>query len=496
MRNDDDAVPTAAARGRVKRVRVEAPQRPAAAEQARGLRIERPHQSTVDVALDEDRRYVIGRHDAADVVLEAAEVSRLHGALSFEGDRWTYQDLGSVNGTTLVQRGLRGGPRGDPRPLDAHEMVALEPGDVLEIGDVACRVELLANAPPAVAIDADVGVSSAARALDDAVEIAARTRLPVFLLGGSGTGKTHTARALHKRSKLAGAFVLVNCARLPADAAALQSELLGHVKGAFTGAVAARVGRVTAADNGTLFLDEVENLSALAQGFLLDVLEGTGDAGPLGAPVGPAQPLRARLVSASKQPLSKSGLRRDLCERLAAGHMLVLPTLAERRSDIPRLVRGFADEQSRLLGVTVVVEEAAMALVIEAPWPGEIRQLRAAVATCAQEALARANGARSVVRREDVDAQLRARAAAFSADAGDGDIAAAAAAVKEGDRRNASPAAAPVTREVMPNPYHLTAVDVRDALARHDNNQSAAARSLGIARNTLRRKMKEFGVDP
>jgi DNA-binding NtrC family response regulator len=433
----------------------------------RALRIFRDDTS-VDVALDDDKRTMIGRHDAADVAFDSVEVSRIHGALSCESDRFFYQDLGSSNGTRLVHNGA-------DTALLPLEKNALVIGDVLVIGTDACRLELLAQAPaPAHVVASEK--SAAAQALEGALDVAARTPLPVFLLGGSGSGKTHNARAIHERSKLTGAFVSVNCARLPTDPTSLQSELLGHVKGSFTGALADRLGKLPAADKGTLFLDEVESLPAVAQGFLLDVLEGVGLA-PLGASAaaGSAR-IHFRLISASKRPLAQSGLRNDLCERLAEGHMISVPSLDERRGDIPALVRAFAEEQARMLGVVVDVTPDALRVFVDAPWPGQIRQLRAAVITCSHVAIA--PGVRRVaISVTDIDRHLADRAAAFRAEDAD-DVRAQAVAAGA----------------IKPNPRHLTAVDVKNALARHDGNQSAAARELGIARNTLLRKMKDFDI--
>ena len=120
--------------------------------------------------------------------------------------------------------------------------------------------------------------------LERAINVCARHQLPVFLLGPSGTGKTHVARFIHEASRRKGQFILVNCGRLPTDPVQLQSELLGHARGAFTGATADRIGKFHAADGGTLFLDEVEYLPRAAQDFLIDLLDGSGSFAPLGAP--------------------------------------------------------------------------------------------------------------------------------------------------------------------------------------------------------------------
>jgi DNA-binding NtrC family response regulator len=167
----------------------------------------------------------------------------------------------------------------------------------------------------------------------------------VLLLGPSGAGTTWAARRIHDQSGRRGAFVALNAAALPTDPAALRSVLLGHKKGAFTGADRDVVGAFVAADHGTLFLDEVDSLSAVGQGFLLTLLEQSGDLLPLGAP-----PLRAgetparrdvRVVAASKLALAQAGLRSDLAYRLVDGSLVELLALAARRADIPGLVRGF-----------------------------------------------------------------------------------------------------------------------------------------------------------
>jgi len=155
----------------------------------------------------------------------------------------------------------------------------------------------------------------------------------VFLLGASGAGKTHAARTIHDCSGARGRFVLINCAGLPSDPTQLRSTLFGHVKGAFTGALKDFLGLVYEAHEGTVFLDEVESLPVVAQGFLLDVIENTGDLLPLGVSPrdAPRRPV-VRFISASKVPLKKSHLRMDLAHRLADGDIIRVPSLAERRS--------------------------------------------------------------------------------------------------------------------------------------------------------------------
>lgn len=477
MRVQKDANAPTAVRPRVVAPRAHVAAQGAADGVVRAARILRGERAST-IRLDETARYVLGRHDAADVVFEAPEVSRLHGVLRFVDGKWAYEDYGSQNGSMLVQLE-------DMCAVAAHKPVTLRVHDIIELGGESARIELLAELE---ADDDDVAeqggaasgasaveVSKAARAFAEKVKLGSRTRVPVFLLGASGVGKTFTARQIHELSSLPGPFVPVNCARLPQEATALHSELLGHVKGAYTGAEGSRIGKLVHADGGTLFLDEVESLPALAQGFLLDVLEGSGDLAPLGAAAPRLKPITFRLVAASKQPLSTSGLRPDLCERLAEGHLWRVPGLEERREDVPGLVRRFTGEQEKMLGVKVVVAPAAVRFCMDATWPGQVRQLRAAVVALAQLGLARAlekdaagDTSHVVVKLTETDfaAHLAERDAAFGTD---------------------------VVR-TKADARALTAPQLKQALSAAGGSKAAAARALGISRNTLAKKLDDFGL--
>jgi len=426
--------------------------------------IEREGAAT-SMSLESQDRYVLGRHDAADVVFDDAAVSRLHGVLSHHDGAWVYEDYGSQNGTVLVRTD------GTGQVLPPRTPVGVYAGDVLELGGAVSRVRLTPGIaePERVLRDEGTEVSPAAKQFAERLRLAARTRVPVFLLGTSGVGKTHSARRLHELSRLPGAFVPVNCARLPTDPNALHSELLGHVRGAYTGAEGTRIGKLVQADGGTLFLDEVESLPPIAQGFLLDVLEGSGDLAPLGAGAVRLKPLTFRLVSASKRPLRDSGLRADLCERLAEGHLWRVPGLADRVADIPGLLLRFCREQSSLLGVDVRVSDAAIRFAQKASWPGEVRMLRATFIALAQLALAEGlergrTGRPIVIDEPELARQLREREDVFGV-ADDAPV--------RGDARR------------------LTRARVEAALQAAGGNQVKAAAALGIARNTLRKKLAE-----
>jgi len=434
-----------------------------------GLYIHRDGREVV-LPLDPQQRYVVGRHDAADVVFNDDAVSRVHGVLRVVDDQWVFEDYASSNGSVLVRQGQE-------QTLVAHQAQSLVVDDELWLGNADSRLRL-GPPPPATSSSATTSTeqSAASRAFTSKLELASRTRVPVFLLGASGSGKTHTARRLHHLSQAQGAFVPINCARLPSDPTALHSELLGHVKGAFTGADSARTGKLVMADGGTLFLDEVESLSEQAQGFLLDVLEGTGDLAPLGAKTLKLSPPLFRLVSASKAPLGDSGLRPDLCERLAEGHMYAIPTLQERREDLPALMRVFADEQEKLLGVKLVFDDDAVTTAQAAPWPGQLRQLRGTLSVLAQIAVAeeQVQGRQPHevhITADALRAHLDERAVAFG--------------------QEAAPSLGMRTKV---DPRSITASDLKALLDEVDGNQSEAARRLGIARNTLAKKVKDFGL--
>lgn len=439
----------------------------------------RAGRATAEIELRDDERYVLGRHDAADVSFDDPAVSRLHGVLRQQRGRWLFEDHDSGNGSVLWRT-----DQPAPLPIAARSAVAVAIGDAIELGTDRARIEFVARPAPRRADLNAVSASDAAREFDRKLTLGARTRAPVFLYGPPGCGKTHAARQIHLRGCNAGPFVPVNCARLPQDASALHSELLGHVRGAFTGADADRTGKLIHAAGGTLFLDEVDSLPELGQGFLLDVLEGTGDLAPLGGRTPLLQAPIFRLVSASKLPLGQSALRDDLCQRLASGHLWRVPTLAERREDIPGLLQLFAREQSTLLGVEIELPDDAIVLARTADWPGQVRQLKATIAVLAQIAVARLPPDQPLPRkltltRREFEAQLDER--------------------EQGFGRRAPMLAAATSSDVEPvshkaDPRRLTRAQLAAVLAEVGGNQSAAARRLGIARNTLARRAREFGL--
>jgi two-component system, NtrC family, response regulator AtoC len=206
-----------------------------------------------------------------------------------------------------------------------------------------------------------------------------QTHTPVLIRGETGTGKELIARAIHFNSpEGTEPFVAVNCTALPETL--LESELFGHVKGAFTGAIAERRGRFELAGSGTIFLDEIGDTSAAFQGELLRVLQ-EGEYHPLGAER--ARHTDARVIAATHRPIEqmvKEGdFREDLYFRLRVVEVIV-PPLRDRRSDIPVLAQHIVNKVSKRLHKGVyVIPDPVMAELMAYDWPGNVRELENAL---------------------------------------------------------------------------------------------------------------------
>ena len=242
----------------------------------------------------------------------------------------------------------------------------------LQLENVYLQEEIKTRQTP----DHIVGDSPAMREVFVYAEQVAGTDSTVLLTGETGTGKSVIARAIHdssdRRDKL---FVNVNCAALPGEL--VESELFGHEKGAFTGAIAQRKGRFELADGGTLFLDEVGELTASAQAKLLRVLQDQEF-----ERVGGTQTLKVnvRLVAATNRDLAKmvkeGGFRADLYYRLNV-FPIRLPSLRERSTDIPLLARFFLDKFARKMGKAIRdLSPRACERLLGYSWPGNIRELQ------------------------------------------------------------------------------------------------------------------------
>ena len=294
----------------------------------------------------------------------------------------------------------------------------------------------------------------------------AATDVTVLITGETGTGKEVLANALQSRGPRAGKpFITLNCAALPESL--VESELFGHRRGAFTGAVAGQTGRLHAADGGTLFMDEVDSLPLPVQAKLLRFLE-TGEI----QPVGDTQPLRVdvRVIAATntqlEERIARGEFRKDLYYRLNVVP-LEIPPLRERMGDIQLLLahfmRRFAAEH-KLPPSTL--SKSALARLQSHAWPGNVRELRN---VCERLSILLAG---RTIEEDNLPHEI------------------------------ANPAAAPGAAQkglfVLPE----TGIDlekmeldlIRQALARSKGNRSQAARLLGISRDTLLYRMQKYGI--
>jgi formate hydrogenlyase transcriptional activator len=230
--------------------------------------------------------------------------------------------------------------------------------------------------PGQAGFDGIVGESAALRQALQQVETVASSDSTVLLLGETGTGKELVARAIHNRSRRRHrALVKVNCAAIPSGL--LESELFGHERGAFTGAIAQKAGRLELADHGTVFLDEVGDIPLELQPKLLRVLQ-EREFERLGSTR--TRRVEVRLVAATHRDLEKmmaeSRFRSDLYYRLNV-FPVEIPPLRERPEDIPLLVRHFVQQFARRMGKTIeTITDDTMDALTKYPWPGNIRELQ------------------------------------------------------------------------------------------------------------------------
>lgn len=249
------------------------------------------------------------------------------------------------------------------RALERQELVAADP-------------KLRRSLKRRAALDVFAGTSPRMKQVTETILEVATTLVPVLITGESGTGKELAARAIHDRSaRRTGPFIAINCAGLPDNL--IESELFGHVRGAFTGAINDRPGAFQLAAGGTLFLDEIGDLSLKGQGDLLRVLE-DGVFRPVGSP----RPVRAdvRVVAATNRNLNRwaneGRFREDLLYRLNIVEIQLLP-LRERPEDIPALVDSFNLHFSARHGRRKkIFSDDFLRALVRHPWPGNIRQLR------------------------------------------------------------------------------------------------------------------------
>ncbi len=352
-------------------------------------------------------------------------------------------------------------------PTSANTIEAMRLGAVDHLAKPIGRADLaallarmLAIAPPppspAPSVEDDfIGASAAMREVQKTIGRLADQETTVLITGETGTGKEVVARAIHRHGRRGRRpFIAINCAAIPAEL--LESELFGHVRGAFTGAHADREGAFRTAEGGTILLDEIGDMAPLLQAKLLRVLE-TREVAPLG---GRTTPLDVRILAATHRDLraeiTEGRFREDLYYRIGVVP-LALPPLRERLADIVPLAEHFL----ALTGSGKRLEPAAAARLLAHPWPGNVRELRNAMERAA------------VLTPGPV---IPAEAFAFLAPEK----------VMTRHETEACDLPGAVAR--------LEASMIRQALLESHDNRVEAARRLGIHRQLLYTKMRRYGL--
>jgi len=315
-----------------------------------------------------------------------------------------------------------------------------------------------------------VGESNAMEEVFELIDRASRSMATVLVRGETGTGKELIARAIHEQSGRAdGPFVKVHCAALPESL--LESELFGYEKGAFSGATSRKPGRIEIADGGSLFLDEIGDVSLATQVKLLRVLqdrtfERLGGTSTLTADV--------RFIAATHRDLEEmiesSDFREDLFYRLNV-IPIWSPPLRERRDDIGRLSAHFCAKFGAVNGRGVTLSDDAIAALQAEPWPGNVRQLQNLV-----ERLVVLSDA-TLLTADDVDRELSRSQR------------------RSGSRRAIGSTETGETETLEERRRRAEVEAIADALERCTGNRSQAARLLGVSRRTLYNKLEEYGME-
>ncbi|RAL24933.1 hypothetical protein DL240_01615 [Lujinxingia litoralis] len=314
-------------------------------------------------------------------------------------------------------------------------------------------------------LDRLIGQSDPMQAIFATLERVASFKSTVLITGESGTGKELAARAIHELSpRRPGPFVAINCGAIPE--ALLESELFGHVRGAFTDATTDHDGLFQAASGGTLFLDEIAELPLALQVKLLRVLQ-EGEVRRVGDTT--SRPVDVRIVAATLHDLKKrvdEGLfREDLYYRI---HVIALelPTLRQRPGDIPLLVRHFIEEQNQRQGTAIEgVHDEALEVLTRYSWPGNVRELHNVI----ERGVVLCAGARLAI--DDLPAHLRQAQTPLQQ-------------VLAEDELSIKKLSARLERELI----------IR-ALKRTEGNRSAAARLLEISHRALLYKLKDYAIE-
>jgi len=409
----------------------------------------------------------VGSGAGADVVLSDGSISREHCAIRLLPDGYLLSDLSSTNGTFI----------GDARVRE----VILSTETLVRVGKSAIRLVPLAETvehemSPRASFGRMLGASAAMRETFALLEKVAASDLTVLIEGETGTGKELAAEGLHEASARSGDFVTINCGAIPREL--LESELFGHEKGAFTGAVRERQGAFLAADKGTVFLDEIGELPLDMQAKLLRALE-RREVKAVGSDR--SVPVDVRVVAATNRSLTKEvaegRFRQDLYYRLAVVTVRI-PPLRTRLDDLRLLIDGVQDElgrRRRALGQPPPdkLDETAMAMLLRYDFPGNVRELR----------------------------NIVERWAVLGTTIGPGETSPIVDAPRPVEAR--SEGAKDPMQDLLALPYHeakdalverFERAFTKSALDKSAGNVSKAARDAGVDRRHLQRLMARFGI--
>jgi two-component system response regulator HydG len=362
-------------------------------------------------------------------------------------------------GTPPTEHPLR--LRGYPlltKPLKIEELARLleRPPEINPHPPAQLKTTTAGLAPPEFA--GLVGVSEKMRKIHRLISKVALHRHPVLIMGESGTGKELVARAIHTQGRWKDEpFVPVDCGALPATL--IESELFGHVKGAFTGAAQSRQGMLASAGSGTVFLDEIGELPLELQSRLLRALQ-EHEIRPLGSNA----PIRfeARIVAATNQNLEagmmRGTFRKDLFFRLNVVS-IKMPPLRERKEDLPALIQYFLARFGDANSVNQISDQA-LGCAMRYDWPGNVRELE----NCIQRAVSLGSG--TFIQMQDLPSAMLYRHV-----------------------RNSS------SRQDLKTLQALEQQAIRQALQATGGDRVRAAKLLGIGKTTIYRKLKEYSID-
>jgi transcriptional regulator with PAS, ATPase and Fis domain len=441
-------------------------------------------EGVIERALPRQGRITIGRGEDNDIRIDDPSVSRRHAALEIT-DTLRIEDLGGANGT-YVQRVRRVASAGQTENLRAlrRDITTIEPGDRIVLGaaQLVVRRALPKRSPADTADVPHIVRDPRMIELYAQIERAAGSRVSVLLHGETGVGKDLLAQRLHVASpRKNGPFIAINSAALPETL--LEAELFGAERGAYTGASHARAGLFEAADRGTLFLDEVGELSTGTQAKLLRVLEERKVVRVGGRT---SRDIDVRFVAATNRNLKKAAdegtFRADLFFRLA-GIVLHIPPLRDRPSEIEPLALFFLEQTCREMErPTPELSRDAIDALTHYSWPGNARELRNAMSHAAVLCSAPAVG------REHLPAAMATPSSKMPA--------------SFGPRASAVPLASPYstvppapTPRVLKEDLRLLERDrIIKALEECNGNQTRAAEALGISRRTLINRLDEYDV--